>query len=156
MHQTTTSDETKQGFPAILNISEHGPINIRGPTAPNLRLTSLHPSSPRQTKKYKDWTHTFGLGQLTADVHCKHCSKQTCINHARPQSDISVSFACFRSKNITHAKRFLSSNSQSCWFSKLLASLRNEKMFSKYGVQTTQQKPVSPQRFSPVQEHVWI
>ena len=45
-------------------------------------LATLLPShpKPRQTKQYED-------SRLTADVHRKHCSKQTCAKRARPQSD---------------------------------------------------------------------
>ena len=92
-------NKVKQGFLAILNdqrwLLNTGLLktyaNMTGSTAPRRQtfaqhLPTLLPSHPklRQTKQIQ---RLKALGRLTADVHHKHCSKQTCTKRARPQSD---------------------------------------------------------------------
>ena len=93
MHQTTTSNKTKQGF-----LPEMAPVNIRKHDRLHGAKPSLNISPPffpliqnlRQTTKYKEWVHN-GWSQGARSTHggCppQACSKQTCTKRARLQSD---------------------------------------------------------------------
>ena len=53
----------------------------------NLQKLSQLASSHPKLRKSKKIRRLNTLGRLTADVHHKHCNKQTCTKRARPQSD---------------------------------------------------------------------
>ena len=87
MHQTTTSNKNETRFPCY-NAKQ-------GSTAPNLRLTSPHPSflSPKIETDHK--IRRMGSQRLVSGRYrsthggCppQACSKQTCAKRARLQSD---------------------------------------------------------------------